>query len=44
VLAIIRADLVFMGVDPNYSTMIQGGIMVLVVMVAAYLEVRRRRR
>jgi len=44
VLAIIRADLVFMGVDPNYSTMIQGGIMVLVVMVAAYLEMRRRRR
>lgn len=44
VLAIIRADLVFMGVDPNYSTMIQGGIMVLVVMVAAYLELRRRRR
>ena len=44
VLAIIRADLVFMGVDPNYSTMIQGGIMVLVVMAAAYLELRRRRR
>lgn len=44
VLGIIRADLVFMGVDANYSTMIQGGIMVLVVMVAAYLEMRRRRR
>lgn len=44
VLGLIRADLVFMGVDPNYSTMIQGGIMVLVVMVAAYLELRRRRR
>lgn len=44
VLALIRADLVFMGIDPNYSTMIQGGIMVLVVMVAAYLELRRKRR
>jgi ribose/xylose/arabinose/galactoside ABC-type transport system permease subunit len=33
-----------MGIDPNYSTMIQGGIMVLVVMVAAYLELRRKGR
>jgi ribose transport system permease protein len=44
ILGLIRADLVFMGVDPNYSTMIQGGIMVMVVMVASYLELRRRRR
>jgi len=44
VLTIIRADLVFLGVDPNYSTMIQGGIMVLVVMLAAFLTLRRVRR
>jgi len=43
VLAVIRADLVFLEVDPNYSTMIQGTIMVLVVMFAAYLTLRRRR-
>lgn len=43
VLSLIRADLVFMGVDPNFSTMIQGGIMVLVVMVAGLLTLRRRR-
>ncbi len=43
VLSLIRTDLVFLGVDPNYSTMIQGGIMVLVVMVAGLLTLRRRR-
>lgn len=42
ILALIRTDLVFLGVDPNYSTMIQGGIMVLVVMVAGLLTFRRR--
>ncbi|MER3418226.1 MAG: ABC transporter permease [Chloroflexota bacterium] len=43
ILSLIRTDLVFLGVDPNYSTMIQGGIMVLVVMVAGLLTLRRRR-
>ncbi len=33
ILALIRADLVFLGVDPNYSTVIQGVILVIVVMI-----------
>jgi ribose transport system permease protein len=43
-LTLIRADLVFLGVDPNFSTMIQGGIMVLVVMVAGLLLYREQHR
>ena len=43
VLALIRADLTFLGVDPNFTTVIQGVIMVVVVMLGAYLTLRRAR-
>ncbi|MCV0402421.1 MAG: ABC transporter permease [Chloroflexi bacterium] len=42
ILGIIRADLTFMGMEPAFSTVIQGVIMVIVVMVGAYLTLRRR--
>ncbi|HUG46975.1 MAG TPA: ABC transporter permease [Candidatus Limnocylindria bacterium] len=44
ILALIRADLTFLGVNPNYAEVIQGAIMVLVVMFGAYVTLRRRRR
>lgn len=43
ILALIRADLTFLGVNPNYAEVIQGAIMVLVVMFGAYVTLRRRR-
>jgi ribose transport system permease protein len=43
VLALIRADLVFLGVNPNYSTVIQGVILVIVVMVGGAVSMRRVR-
>ncbi|CAN5183827.1 ABC transporter permease [soil metagenome] len=43
VLSLVRTDLTFLGIDPNYSTVIQGVIMVGVVMVGAYLTLRRQR-
>lgn len=42
ILALVRTDLTFMGVDPNFTTVIQGAIMVIVVMVGAFLTLRRR--
>ena len=42
ILGLIRADLGFLQVEPAYSTVIQGVIMVAVVMVGAYLTLRRR--
>lgn len=42
ILGIIRADLTFLGMEPAFSTVIQGVIMVIVVMVGAYLTLRRR--
>jgi ribose transport system permease protein len=42
ILGLIRADLGFLRVEPAYSTVIQGVIMVAVVMVGAYLTLRRR--
>jgi ribose transport system permease protein len=41
ILGIIRADLTFIGMEPAFSTVIQGVIMVIVVMVGAYLTLRR---
>jgi ribose transport system permease protein len=41
VLSLIRADMTFLGVEPAYSTVIQGAIMVAVVMAGAYLTLRR---
>jgi len=42
ILALVRTDLTFLGVDPNYTTVIQGAIMVIVVMVGAFLTLRRK--
>jgi ribose transport system permease protein len=41
ILGLIRADMTFLGVEPAYSTVLQGVIMVAVVMVGAYLTLRR---
>lgn len=43
ILALIRTDLILLSVDANLTTVIQGVIMVGVVMVGAYLTLRRRR-
>lgn len=42
ILGLIRADLLFLGVEPAFSTVIQGVIMVAVVMLGAYLTLRRK--
>ncbi len=42
VLALIRADLTFLNVDPNFTTVVQGVIMVVVVMVGAFATLRRK--
>lgn len=41
ILGLIRADLTFIGMEPAFSTVIQGVIMVIVVMVGAYVTLRR---
>jgi ribose transport system permease protein len=41
VLALMRTDLTFLGVDPNFTTVIQGVILVVVVMIGAFLTLRR---
>ena len=43
ILVLIRADLLFLGVDPNWAEVVQGGIMVLVVMLGAYVTLRQKR-
>ena len=43
ILRLVRTDLTFLGVNQNYTTVIEGAIMVVVVMVGAYLTLRRRR-
>lgn len=42
ILGLIRADLSFLGVEPAFSTVVQGVIMVVVVMLGAYVTLRRR--
>jgi ribose transport system permease protein len=42
ILGLIRADLLFLGVQPAFSTVIQGVIMVAVVMLGAYVTLRRQ--
>jgi ribose transport system permease protein len=42
VLRLVRTDLTFLGVDPNYTTVVEGLIMVVVVMVGAVVALRRR--
>jgi ribose transport system permease protein len=44
VLRLVRTDLTFLGVDPNYTTVIEGAILVAVVMVGAIVMLRSRRR
>jgi ribose transport system permease protein len=41
ILGLIRADLLFLGVQSAYSTVIQGVIMVVVVMLGAFVTLRR---
>ncbi len=43
VLSLIRVNLVFLGVDPAYSTVIQGVILIIVVMVGGLVALRRSR-
>jgi ribose transport system permease protein len=43
VLALVRTDLFFAGVDPNWSTAIQGAILIGVVMVGSVVAMRRTR-
>ncbi len=42
ILRLLRTDLTFLGVDPNYATVIEGLIMVAVVMVGAVVALRRK--
>ncbi len=42
ILRLVRTDLTFLGVDPNYTTVIEGLIMVFVVMVGAVVALRRK--
>lgn len=44
ILALLRTDLTFLGVNPNLSTALQGAILVGVVMFGAILTYRRKRR
>jgi ribose transport system permease protein len=44
ILGLIRLDLVFLGINPNYSTVIQGSIMILVVMIVGFITLRTERR
>jgi ribose transport system permease protein len=43
ILSLIRVDLVFLGVEPSYSTVIQGVILIVVVMVGGLVALRRSR-
>jgi ribose transport system permease protein len=43
VLALVRTDLFFGGVDPNWSTAIQGAILIVVVMFGSLVSMRRVR-
>lgn len=43
ILSLVRTDLTFLGVDPNFTTVVQGLIMVVVVMAGAFITLRRSR-
>jgi ribose transport system permease protein len=43
VLALIRTDLTFLGVNPNFSTVIQGAVLIGVVMFGSLLAMRKVR-
>jgi ribose transport system permease protein len=42
-LTLVPAIMVFQGIDPNYSQVIQGALIVVVVMIAGLLLLRERR-
>lgn len=42
ILTLIPADLIFLGIDPNYGQVIQGIVIVLVVMVGGLAALRRK--
>ncbi len=42
ILTLIPADLIFLGIDPNYGQVIQGIVIVLVVMVGGLATLRRK--
>ena len=42
VLRLVRSDLTFLAVDPNVTTIVEGAIMVVVVMLGALLAMRNR--
>jgi ribose transport system permease protein len=42
ILTLIPADLIFLGIDPNYGQVIQGIVIVLVVMVGGLAGLRRK--
>jgi len=44
ILRIVRLDLTLLSVDPNVTTIVEGTIMVVVVMLGGLLAVRGRRR
>ena len=44
ILRLVRSDLTFLSVDPNVTTIIEGTIMVVVVMLGAFLAMRGRAR
>lgn len=43
ILRLVRTDLTLLGIDPNYTTVIEGAIMVSVVMVGGLVAIRSRR-
>ena len=44
ILTLIPADLIFLNVDPNFGQVIQGGLIVLVVMIGGLVTLLRSRR
>jgi ribose transport system permease protein len=42
ILRLVRSDLTFLAVDPNVTTIVEGTIMVIVVMLGALVAMRRR--
>ena len=44
ILSLIRSDMTFLNLNPNLATVLQGVILIGVVMMGSYAELRRRRR
>jgi len=44
ILQLVRTDLTFLGVDPNFSSVVQGVILIGVVLLGSILAMRRVRR